>query len=223
MKRFFGSSVALSLALAASLGMAAAQAPAAAPADAAAPAAKASKSTKTTTTKTTTTTTTTAAKPAMIGGVRGSFLFQIDQAQDKLLQLANAIPAEKYAWKPGDGVRSVGEVFNHVAAANYFFPTIWKSTVAMPAGIDPRTFEKEMSGDKAKTIDTLTKSFEHVRAAITAAPEASLNDKINIFGHDATVRDAMLIVVTHAHEHLGQAIAYTRSNGIVPPWSAKGD
>jgi hypothetical protein len=33
----------------------------------------------------------------------------------------------------------------------------------------------------------------------------------------------MLIVVTHAHEHLGQAIAYARSNGITPPWSAKGD
>jgi uncharacterized damage-inducible protein DinB len=221
MKRFFGSSVVLSLALAASLAAASAQAPAPA-----APATKAStstKATKTTKTTTTTTTTTTAAKPGMVGGVRGSFLFQIDQAQDKLLQLANAIPAEKYAWKPGEGVRSVGEVFNHVAAANYFFPTIWKSTVAMPAGIDPRTFEKEMSGDKAKTIDTLTKSFEHVRAAITAASEADLNNKINIFGHDATVRDAMLIVVTHAHEHLGQAIAYARSNGIVPPWSAKGD
>jgi uncharacterized damage-inducible protein DinB len=213
MKRFFGSSVALSLALAASLAAASAQAPA--------PATKASTSTKVT--KTTKTTTTTTATKTMVGGVRGSFLFQIDQAQDKLLQLANAIPAEKYAWKPGEGVRSVGEVFNHVASANYFFPTIWKSTVPMPAGIDPRTFEKEMSGDKAKTIDTLTKSFEHVRAAITAASEADLNNKINIFGHDATVRDAMLIVVTHAHEHLGQSIAYARSNGIVPPWSAKGD
>ena len=212
MKRFFSSAVVLSLALVAA---ASAQDPAATPA------AKATKSTKVTTTTTKTTTTTT--KPAMIGGVRGSFLFQIDQAQDKLLQLANAIPAEKYGWKPGEGVRSVGEVFNHVASANYFFPTIWKSTVPMPAGIDPRTFEKEMSGDKAKTIDTLTKSFAHVRAAITAASEADLNNKINIFGHDATVRDAMLIVVTHAHEHLGQSIAYARSNAIVPPWSAKGD
>jgi len=219
MNRFFSSAVVLSLALAAALAPAAsAQEPAPAPA---AKASKSTKVTKTTTTKTTTTTT--AAKPGMVGGVRGSFLFQIDQAQDKLLQLANAIPADKYGWKPGEGVRSVGEVFNHVASANYFFPTFWKSKVAVPAGIDPRTFEKEMSGDKAKTIDALTKSFEHVREAIKAAPEASLNDKINIFGHDATVRDAMLIVVTHAHEHLGQAIAYARSNAIVPPWSAKGD
>src|SRR5947199_9758766 len=208
MKRF-GSTAAMALALAATLalpGMA-----------------QTAEKKVTKTTTTTTAPTKSEAAPAMVGGVRGSLLFQIDQAQDKLLQLANAIPAEKYGWKPGEGVRSVGEVFNHVAAANYFFPTIWKSTVAMPAGLDPRTFEKEMGGDKAKTIDTLTKSFQHVRAAISAASEADLNTKVNIFGHDATVRDAMLIVVTHAHEHLGQAIAYARSNGVVPPWSAKGD
>jgi uncharacterized damage-inducible protein DinB len=205
MKRF-GSSAALALALASTLAL---------PMQA--------QTAKKVTTKTTTTTTTKQETKPVVGGVRGSLLFQIDQAQDKLLQLANAIPAEKYGWRPAEGVRSVGEVFNHVASANYFFPTIWKSTVAMPAGIDPRTFEKEMGGDKAKTIDTLTKSFAHVRAAITAASEADLNTKLNIFGHEGTVRDAMLVVVTHAHEHLGQAIAYARSNGVVPPWSAKGD
>src|SRR4029077_11759248 len=102
MKRFFGSSAVRPRALAASLAAAFAQAPA--------PSAPAAKATKVTKTTKTTTTTTTDAQPK-VGGVRGSFLFQIDQAQDKLLQLANAIPADKYAWKPGDGVRSVGEVF----------------------------------------------------------------------------------------------------------------
>jgi uncharacterized damage-inducible protein DinB len=112
-------------------------------------------------------------------------------------------------------------VFNHVASANYFFPTLWGGTV--PAGVDPQSLEKAMSGDKDKTIDTLQKSFDNVREAIKAVPEADLNRKIKIFGHDATVRDAMMIVVTHGHEHLGQSIAYARSNGVVPPWSVKGD
>jgi uncharacterized damage-inducible protein DinB len=175
-------------------------------------------------TKTTTTTTTTMkqeAKPAMVGGVKGSILFAVDQAQEKLMALANAMPAEKYGWRPGEGVRSVGEVFNHVASANYFFPTLWGGKV--PAGVDPQSLEKAMSGDKAKTVDTLQKSFDNVRQAILAVPEADLNRKIKIFGHDATVRDAMMIVVTHGHEHLGQSIAYARSNSVVPPWSAKGD
>jgi uncharacterized damage-inducible protein DinB len=206
MKRFLGSTAALALLLGCVLAPAAqAQAPA-----------KVTKETKTTTTTTTTTT----AKPK-VGGVRGSLLFQIGQAEEKLLALANAVPAEKYTWKPADGVRTVGEVFNHVASANYFFPTFWNGG-KVPPGIDPRTFEKEMGGDKAKTIDILTKSFDYVRQEIVAAPEGDLNRNIKIFGQDATVRDAMLVVVTHAHEHLGQSIAYARSIGVVPPWSAAG-
>ena len=158
-------------------------------------------------------------KETAVGGVKGSILFQIDQAKDKLVALAEAIPAEKYAWRPGEGVRSAGEVFNHVSSANFFLPTFWGAKV--PAGVDPRTFEKELSGDKAKTIDTLKKSFDNLRAAILAEPEADLSRKIKIFGNDATVRDAMMILASHAHEHLGQSIAYARSNGVVPPWSAK--
>jgi uncharacterized damage-inducible protein DinB len=172
-------------------------------------------------TKTTTTTTTTTTQPR-VGGVRGSILFAVGQAEDKLMQLANAMPAEKYGWRPGEGVRSVGEVFNHVAAANYFFPTFWNGGKA-PADVDPRSFEKTLSNDKAKTIETLKKSFDYVRQAIIATPEADLSRQIKIFGQDATVRDAMMVVVTHGHEHLGQSIAYARSNGVVPPWSAKGD
>jgi uncharacterized damage-inducible protein DinB len=155
------------------------------------------------------------------GGVRDSILFQISQAQDKLLALAEAMPADKYGWKPGAGVRSAGEVFNHVASANYFFPTLWGGKV--PAGVNPQTLEKEMSGDKAKTVDTLKKSFDNIRQQIQAVSEGDLNRQIKIFGHDATVRDAMMIVASHAHEHLGQSIAYARSNNVTPPWSAKGD
>lgn len=202
MKRF-GSTAALALALATTLAL---------------PGLAQTAEKKVTKTTTTTTTTTTAPK---VGGVKGSILFAVGQAQDKLLQLANAMPADKYGWRPGEGVRSVGEVFNHVASANYFFPTLWGGTV--PAGVDPQSLEKTMSGDKAKTIETLQKSFDNVRQAILAVPEADLNRKIKIFGQDATVRDAMMVVVTHGHEHLGQAIAYARTNGVVPPWSAKGD
>jgi uncharacterized damage-inducible protein DinB len=162
------------------------------------------------------------AKPAAAaaGGVKESILFQIDQAREKLVSLAEAIPAEKYAWRPGEGVRSAGEVFNHVSAANYFLPTFWGAKV--PAGVDPRNLEKELSSDKAKTVDTLKKSFDSLKQEIQAVPEADLGRRIKIFGNDATVRDAMMVLASHAHEHLGQSIAYARANGVVPPWSAKG-
>src|SRR6185295_1662406 len=152
-------------------------------------------------------------------GTRESILFQIDQAREKLISLAEAIPAEKYTWRPGEGVRSAGEVFNHVSAANYFLPTFWGAKI--PAGVDPRNLEKD-GGDKAKTVDTLKKSFDSLKQEIQAVPEADLGRQIKMFGHDATVRDAMMVLASHAHEHLGQSIAYARMNGVVPPWSAAG-
>jgi uncharacterized damage-inducible protein DinB len=152
------------------------------------------------------------------GGVRESILGQIGQAQEKLIALANAMPAEKYNWRPAEGVRSVGEVFNHVASANYFLPTFWGAKV--PAGVNPQTLEKEMSGDKAKTIEVLKNSFDNLRKEILAVPEEDLGRKIVFFGEPGTVRGVMMLISSHDHEHLGQSIAYARSNGVVPPWSA---
>lgn len=156
------------------------------------------------------------AEPMATGGEIAAVLSQIDQAREKLLALAEATPADKFAWRPAQGVRSVGEVYAHVSGANYFLPTFWGSK--MPDGIDPRGFEKD-GGDKAKTVDTLKKSFDHLKQQVQALSPADLDKKIKMFGRDATVRDTVLVLATHGHEHLGQAIAYARTNGIKPPWS----
>jgi uncharacterized damage-inducible protein DinB len=162
---------------------------------------------------------TTVVKPAMAAGsgVKADALRSLDDAEKKLVALAEAMPVDKYTWHP-EGARSVGEVFNHVAGANYFIPTLLG--VKMPAGVDPRTFDKS-AGDKAKTIETLKASFDHVKAAINGVPEADLGKSVKIFDHDGTYREVLFILVSHAHEHLGQSIAYARVNGVVPPWSQK--
>ncbi|HKV11689.1 MAG TPA: DinB family protein [Thermoanaerobaculia bacterium] len=155
-----------------------------------------------------------AAKPAY--SVKSDILWQIHDAEKKLLQLAEATPAEKYGWRPAEGVRTTGEVFMHVAGGNYFLPTFWGAKV--PEGIDARGFEK-MGNDKAKVIETLKASFAHATKVIEDLPEADFDRQIKMFGNDTTVRMAVLVVATHGHEHLGQSIAYARSNGVVPPWS----
>jgi uncharacterized damage-inducible protein DinB len=149
--------------------------------------------------------------------IKAEILSQIGEAEKKILALAEATPAEKYTWRPAEKVRSTGEVFMHLAGANYFLPTLWGAK--MPDGVNPREFEKN-GGDKAKVIDTLKKSFEHARQVINAASDADLDKTIKIFGNDGTAREVLLLIATHAHEHLGQSIAYARMNGIVPPWSA---
>ncbi len=54
-----------------------------------------------------------------------------------------------------------------------------------------------------------------------AVPDADLDKPVDLFGNKTTVRGGYLLLLSHAHEHLGQSIAYARSNGIVPPWTAK--
>jgi uncharacterized damage-inducible protein DinB len=160
------------------------------------------------------------AKPAAgTGDVRGEILQQVGDAEKKLTALAEAMPAEKYGWRPAEKVRSVGEVFMHVAGGNYFLPTFWG--VKPPEGVNPREFEASGS-DKAKVIATMKASFEHLRNAIKNTPEADLAKAIKLFGEDATQRQAMMVAANHDHEHLGQAIAYARMNGVTPPWSAGG-
>jgi uncharacterized damage-inducible protein DinB len=141
---------------------------------------------------------------------------QLDDAGNKLVQLAEAIPQDKYGWRPGEGVRSVSEVLMHVALGNSFIPTF--AGVKAPEGLS-RDAEKTVT-DKAQVIDHLKRSFEHVRVALRATSDADLIKPAKMFGRETTSRNVYLTTVMHAHEHLGQLIAYARTNGVVPPWSA---
>ena len=74
-----------------------------------------------------------------------------------------------------------------------------------------------MTRDQA--VAALEKSFAHLKKAMAETPDARLDSTVKFFGQDRTVRQVWIATTTHLHEHLGQAIAYARSNGVVPPWS----
>ncbi len=149
-------------------------------------------------------------------GFRAEFLAQQAGVEKELLALAEATPAEKFSWRPAEGVRSISEVYMHVAGADYMIPSF--AGVKVPDGIS-RDMEKTVT-QKAAVIEALKKSFAHLRAAVEATPDADLDKPVRFFGMDSTVRGLYLVVATHEHEHLGQSIAYARMNGIVPPWTA---
>lgn len=154
---------------------------------------------------------------APAAGFRHEFLSQQDRLEKEVLGLAEATPADKYGWRPGPGVRSISEVYMHIAGANYFL--LGFAGVKPPAGLD-REMEKNVT-EKSKVIDELKKSFAHVRAGIAATSDADLDKPVKFFGSDSTVRGVLLTAANHEHEHLGQSIAYARMNGIVPPWTAE--
>lgn len=158
------------------------------------------------------------APPAGASGVKAEILVWIDDARDKLIQLAEAMPESKYGWTPEKGVRTVGEVFMHVSAANYGIPSF--IGVAAPAGFNFETYEKSMT-KKSDIVKSLKDSFAHMEGALQAMSEDEMNQPAEFFGMKTTKRGAFLLLLSHAHEHLGQSIAYARSNKVTPPWTAK--
>lgn len=151
-----------------------------------------------------------------VTGYRSEVLAEVLIQENKFERRAEAIPAEKYNWRPAADVRSVAEVFLHVSTANYNLYKLVGSPP--PEGIDLKNLEKSTS-DKAKVIATLKDSYTHARKAITAMPDADLEKSMDWFGGKNTERGALIFIVRHGAEHLGQSIAYARMVGVVPPWT----
>ena len=156
-----------------------------------------------------------AAAPAPPAGFQADLVADYSRVTGHLVQLAEAMPAEKFAWRPAEGVRSFGEVLMHVAAGNYMGAA--SLGAAAPAGVDPGKLESIT--DKQQAIDTLRASIAHFQAAAAAVAADTLDEQVELFGGKFGKRRVMLVMQGHAHEHTGQAIAYARMNGVVPPWS----
>ena len=151
-----------------------------------------------------------------VTGYRSEVLAEVMIQEDKFLRLAQAVPADKYAWRPAPDVRSFAEVFLHVSAANF---NLYKLVgTPPPAGFEVKGFEKSTS-DKTKVMATLKDSFAHARNAIAAMPDADLDKSLDWFGGKNTERGILLFATRHSAEHLGQSIAYARFIGVVPPWT----
>ena len=153
--------------------------------------------------------------------LRKSYLGQLEELQGKFLQLAEAFPADKYAWRPAPGVRSVGEVFMHVASEYYAWSP--RSFGAQPSPVVTMTREGfqqfEANATKENVLKHLKEGYTYGRQAVEAVDPATLVGTRKFFGTDATTADIALGMSGDLHEHLGQLIAYARMNGIKPPWT----
>jgi uncharacterized damage-inducible protein DinB len=150
-----------------------------------------------------------------------AYLNDLATVERKYIQLAEAIPEGAYSWRPGEGVRSIAEVFTHIAFANYLFGDILGTPT--PADVkakypNPGAFNAVTN--KAEILSMLRTSFAHGKTVLQNITDEKFNSTVKMFGRDTPFPSALLAYVTHNHEHLGQQIAYARSNKVVPPWSA---
>ena len=153
---------------------------------------------------------------APASGFRAEFLNDLKVQEDKFVSLAQAIPADKYTWRPAEGVRSISEVFLHVAAANYNLPKLFG--VAPPPDFKVQGYDKSTT-DKAKVIQNMQGAFAHMRDAVLSMPDADMDKQVDFRGGKKSTRAVLAFILEHDAEHLGQSIAYARINGIVPPWT----
>ena len=156
------------------------------------------------------------AKPA-VGPFRADFLSQLDDVEKKVLDLADAVPADKYGWRPEEGVRSISEVYVHIATANYSFPTF--AGVKAPEGMMSDDNEKKIT-DKKAVAEYVKKSFAYIRQVVQNMSDDDLAKPTKMFGQQTTYQNVYFTCANHMHEHLGQSIAYARTNHVVPPWTA---
>src|SRR5947209_3716709 len=148
------------------------------------------------------------AQPA---GVQAALAKDAGTLSEKFSGLARVMSG-KYDWKPGQGVRSVGDVFNLIVKENGLLAGVLSGTPNTAAPPAPIT-------DPEKMQEALKASYLNLQKAITGLSDNDLQTTVKLFGRDWTKQDALMHILEDQHEHLGQSIAYARSNGVVPPWS----
>ncbi len=168
-------------------------------------------------------------------GLKTEYLDDFAVTCKHLDQLSQATPADKYSWRPAPGVRSVSEVYVHIASGNFlllsltgvklpaeYFPNVATDDRGKP---DTHAVFKRMSelektvAEKGAVTRMLNSSLDEVRDRFSQSTPAELDRPADFFGEQTTVRRIYLRIFAHVNEHYGQSVAYARVNGILPPWS----
>lgn len=147
---------------------------------------------------------------------RDEFLAHFGRSSMKMTRLAAAVPESLYAWRPGPDVMSVAEVYGHIARYNYLYLD-GSLGVPAPDGVDWQAFES-LTG-KAAIVAALEASVAHVQRHVGAMTADDLTRVTRLYGRDVPGWAVLFQLLSHMNEHVGQAVAYGRMNGIVPPWS----
>jgi uncharacterized damage-inducible protein DinB len=135
------------------------------------------------------------------------------------VSLADAMPAEKYGFKPTNGdfrhVRTFGEQVKHVACGNFaFFNEVEKKEP--PSGC--ATGGPSPANTKAEIMTYLRESFDYAQSVLRTMTAANaLEPAGGPYGGKSTRLGLTTLAVWHASDHYGQLVVYLRMNGIAPP------
>lgn len=160
--------------------------------------------------------------PSLVGGQSAEFgrgwMSEFDHAARQIVALAEATPESKFTWRPAPGVRSTAELYMHVAFSNYWL--LHQAGGPIPDDTPSIDWKSEKTiTRKADVVRWLKSSFDAVRAGQRGINRTK---SVRFLDREVPAEAVLLRLLVHNHEHMGQAIAYARICGVVPPWSPKG-
>jgi uncharacterized damage-inducible protein DinB len=128
-----------------------------------------------------------------------------------LLAAAEAMPADKYGFKPTPAQMTFGELIIHIQGDN-------RTTCAAIGGAKPAAEAKLAPTDaKENLVSALQRSLAFCDAALAQVNDAKLGDVVSYYGHSASRVVALIGLVIDWADHYGQQAIYLRLNGVLPP------
>ena len=138
---------------------------------------------------------------------------QIVQRQERnIVGAAEAMPADKYDYKPTPQQITYGALMAHIAQSNFFLCSKIGDVSAS------ENSKIEGTSGKEKIVSALKDSFQFCHMALEKADDSKLGDEVTMFGGRKAPRAAALIALTNDFaDHYAAAAGYLRLNGILPP------
>ena len=132
-----------------------------------------------------------------------------------LTAAAEAMPADKYSYKPTEQQMTFGALIEHIAEANNFFC----SKLANQAAPSDKISEKD---PKDKLVAALRSSFTYCETALKGVQDSQLGEQVPLFGgHQGPKAAALVNLAASWADHYGAEAFYLRLNGILPPTAQK--
>ena len=126
------------------------------------------------------------------------------------IAVAQAMPPEKYSFRPDPGSMTFGELMSHIASTNFAFCAGLKDSIAPAA-------PSSNNADKDAVVKFLSNSFEYCASIIPNLSDEQLSKVHNSPDGRLPGREVLLAMYVHVAHHRGQAEIYLRDNGIKPP------
>ncbi|MGH8457861.1 MAG: DinB family protein [Nevskiales bacterium] len=149
--------------------------------------------------------------------VVADFLDEVRQSRAYTLECAQAMPEDKYGFRPVLDTRTFGQQMAHIAES---FPGLYELLIEGKTAPTHAFSEagKEQVASKADVVRRLNEGFGYVERAALRLKSSSLEAIIQgVGGREVTKRRALRFLLDHTTHHRGQAVIYLRMNGVRPP------